>query len=207
MTLLGGLDGACLHLETPATPMRVVSLSPFALPPRYRGGFYARNKRQIACRPAPAAAPTQPRAVLASTRSPCTLRRSTMPDTVHAMTRVDTAWLRMDTNVNLMMIVGVWLLAPAIRFDALCERIGERLLPYLRFRQRVAQGALASRWVPNDSFDLARHVVVETLPRRNGQSKRSALQQRMGDLASTPLNPARPLWQFHVTRITVVAAR
>ncbi len=120
-----------------------------------------------------------------------------MSDTAHAMTKVDTAWLRMDTDVNLMMIVGVWLLAPAIRYDALCERIGERLLPYPRFRERVEQGALASRWVPDDSFDLARHVVVETLPRRRGQSERSALQQRMGDLASTPLDPAHPLWQFH----------
>jgi len=28
------------------------------------------------------------------------------------MSRVDTAWLRMDNEVNLMMIVGVWLLQP-----------------------------------------------------------------------------------------------
>ena len=28
------------------------------------------------------------------------------------MSRVDTAWLRMDNDVNLMMIVGVWLLQP-----------------------------------------------------------------------------------------------
>ena len=26
------------------------------------------------------------------------------------MSRVDTAWLRMDNDVNLMLIVGVWLL-------------------------------------------------------------------------------------------------
>ena len=29
------------------------------------------------------------------------------------MSRVDTAWLRMDNDVNLMMIVGVWLLTRA----------------------------------------------------------------------------------------------
>ena len=39
------------------------------------------------------------------------------------MSRVDTAWLRMDNDVNLMMIVGVWLLTPAITLDALRERI------------------------------------------------------------------------------------
>ena len=41
-----------------------------------------------------------------------------MAETTQAMSRVDTAWLRMDTDVNLMMIVGVWLLRPAIRYDA-----------------------------------------------------------------------------------------
>ena len=30
------------------------------------------------------------------------------------MSRVDTAWLRMDTEQNLMMIVGVWTLRPRL---------------------------------------------------------------------------------------------
>ncbi len=33
------------------------------------------------------------------------------------MSRVDTAWLRMDNDVNLMMIVGVWLLRPAVAYE------------------------------------------------------------------------------------------
>ena len=113
------------------------------------------------------------------------------------MSRVDTAWLRMDTDINLMMIVGVWLLQPAIRCEALVERIRQRLLPYPRFRERVAQGALASNRVADDNFDLARHVVIEKLPRRRGQTERAALQRRMGELASSPLDHAHPLWQFH----------
>ena len=120
-----------------------------------------------------------------------------MAETTQAMSRVDTAWLRMDTDVNLMMIVGVWLLRPAIRYEAYCERIRDRLLPYARFRERVERGTLSSRWVLDEHFDLARHVVVEKLVRRRGQSERAALQQRMGDLASVALDPAHPLWQFH----------
>jgi len=46
------------------------------------------------------------------------------------MSRVDTAWLRMDNDVNLMMIVGVWLLTPGITVDALRQRIGDKLLKY-----------------------------------------------------------------------------
>jgi len=121
-----------------------------------------------------------------------------MTATTHPMSRVDTAWLRMDSDVNLMMIVGVWLLRPAIRHDVLCERIRERLLKYERFRQKVVQGALGSQWVDDEHFDLGHHVVVRKLRRRRGQSERAALQQRMGELASTPLDHDRPLWQFEL---------
>jgi diacylglycerol O-acyltransferase len=47
MKPLSGLDGAFLHLETPATPMHVASLHLFDLPPRYKGDFYAAIKRQM----------------------------------------------------------------------------------------------------------------------------------------------------------------
>ena len=53
------------------------------------------------------------------------------------MTRVDTAWLRMDNDVNLMMIVGVWLLTPALDYETLCRRVEDKLLRYDRFRQAV----------------------------------------------------------------------
>jgi len=44
------------------------------------------------------------------------------------MSRVDHAWLRMDSDLNLMMIVGVWLLRPRLPYRALCRRIEQRLL-------------------------------------------------------------------------------
>jgi len=114
------------------------------------------------------------------------------------MSRVDTAWLRMDNDVNLMMIVGVWLLTPAITLDALRERISTRLLKYERFHQKAVADAMGAHWVDDDGFDIARHVVLETLPRRRGQGERAALQQRCGELAVTRLDPAHPLWQFHL---------
>jgi WS/DGAT/MGAT family acyltransferase len=114
------------------------------------------------------------------------------------MSRVDTSWLRMDNDVNLMMIVGVWLLTPAITIEALRERIGDKLLRYERFRQRVDHDAIGSSWVDDEHFALDRHVVEERLPRRRGQSVRQALQERCGQLAAEPLDPRHPLWQFHL---------
>lgn len=114
------------------------------------------------------------------------------------MSRVDTAWLRMDNDVNLMLIVGVWLLETAVPLHAVRERIGQRLLAYGRFRQKVVHDAAGARWVEDEAFEIEHHVVAEKLPRRRGRSQRQALQDRCGELAMQPLDPSRPLWQFHL---------
>src|SRR6478735_6505906 len=93
------------------------------------------------------------------------------------MSRVDTAWLRMDNDVNLMMIVGVWLLQPKVIYETLCSRVAEKLLKYERFRQRVErEGTGAAWWVEDEDFDIHRHVVRERLKRAKGQSEREALE-------------------------------
>jgi hypothetical protein len=113
------------------------------------------------------------------------------------MSRVDTAWLRMDNDVNLMMIVGVWLLTPAISYEALVERVGDKLLKYGRFRQKVVEDAMGASWATDDAFDIGHHVVRHTLRRKRGQSERAALQELVGRLSTTPLPREHPLWQFH----------
>jgi WS/DGAT/MGAT family acyltransferase len=118
--------------------------------------------------------------------------------TERRMSRVDTAWLRMDSDVNLMMIVGVWLLTPAITLEALRERIETRLLKYERFRYRAVADTMGANWVEDTDFDIDRHVVLEKIARRRGQGEREALQQRCGKLAVTRLDPRHPLWQFHL---------
>lgn len=121
-----------------------------------------------------------------------------MPDIAdsHRMSRVDTSWLRMDNDVNLMMIVGVWLLTPAVTLEAVRERIADKLLKYDRFRQKVVTDAVGASWVEDDDFDINRHVNAATLARKRGQSQRQALQALCGELATTPLDPDHPLWQF-----------
>ena len=121
-----------------------------------------------------------------------------MPEAAERMSRVDTAWLRMDNDVNLMMIVGIWLLQPAIPYAALCERITDKLLKYDRFRQKVVQDAVGANWVPDTDFDVQRHVLRETLERKRGETERQALQRRAGELANTALDHEHPLWQFRL---------
>ena len=115
------------------------------------------------------------------------------------MTKVDTAWLRMDCDANLMMIMGVWQLAPGVKHAAVCERIENSLLKYNRFKQRVMEDAAGATWVNDRKFDLANHVVLETLPRAaRGGHQQEALQDRVAALATQRLDPNRPLWQIHL---------
>jgi len=112
------------------------------------------------------------------------------------MSKVDTAWLRMDNDANLMMIVGVWQLAPGVKHAAVCERIENSLLKYDRFKQRVMEDAAGATWVMDRNFDLANHVVPEKLPKSANQE--AALQDRVAVLATQRLDPKRPLWQIHL---------
>jgi diacylglycerol O-acyltransferase len=121
-----------------------------------------------------------------------------MSQSAERMSRVDTAWLRMDNDVNLMMIVGVWLIEPGITYEALCQRVQDKLLKYERFRQKVVQDAMGATWVEDPHFDIHHHVVREVLEPRSGRSVREALQARAGELATTALDSNRALWQFHL---------
>ena len=120
------------------------------------------------------------------------------------MSKVDTAWLRMDCDANLMMIVGVWQLQPGVKYEAVCERIENSLLKYDRFKQRVMQDAAGATWVKDRNFDLANHVVRDKLPKAAkatkgaGSNQQPALQDRVAELATQRLDPKRPLWKIHL---------
>lgn len=114
------------------------------------------------------------------------------------MSRVDTAWLRMDSASNLMMIVGVWVVKPGLAYADLCARAEESLLKFRRFKQRVVEDTAGATWVDDKNFDLSQHIVIEKLPKTSKATEQIALQDRIAELAMQPLNPKRPLWQFHL---------
>ena len=114
------------------------------------------------------------------------------------MSRVDTAWLRMDSTSNLMMIVGVWILKPHVSYDDLCERVENSLLKFRRFKQRVVEDAAGATWVDDKNFDLSKHIVIEKLAKVPKGQEQTALQDRVAELSTKPLDPRRPLWQLHL---------
>ena len=108
---------------------------------------------------------------------------------------VDTAWLRMDRPHNLMMICGVFMFRSRVEYARLKRTVEERFLVFRRFRQRAVELPGFAVWENDRHFDIDRHVVHIALPGRAG---RKELQTLVSRLVATPLDPARPMWQFHL---------
>ena len=111
------------------------------------------------------------------------------------MSSVDTAWLRMDSPGNLMMIVGVYEYEGHLDYARLREIVEERFCAHHRFRSKVVQDATGYYWEEDDDFDLDLHVVRTALP---GKGTIEDLKRFAGRMASTALDPSRPLWQFQL---------
>ncbi len=114
------------------------------------------------------------------------------------MSTVDTAWLRMDSDGNLMMIVGVSMLSKAVSVEGLRHALEARFLVYSRFRSRVVTD-LTGAWWQEQEVDLDDHVIHTALPSHKGHaSNKPALQLLVGQLSQQPLDPDKPLWQMHL---------
>ncbi|MBY4595039.1 wax ester/triacylglycerol synthase family O-acyltransferase [bacterium BD-1] len=111
------------------------------------------------------------------------------------MSRVDTAWLRMERATNLMMITGVLMLESPLDIKTLRKVIEQKFLSYPRFRQKAVDGPTGAFWQEDADFDLDWHLHLTALPGRGGKRE---LERLTSQLASTPLDKSKPLWQFHL---------
>jgi diacylglycerol O-acyltransferase / wax synthase len=94
-----------------------------------------------------------------------------------------------------MVINGVLILAGPVDIDALEATLLERFLSIPRFRQRIESHSGEFWWCEDGAFDRRRHVKRVRLPGKGG---RAELQDYVSDLASDPLDKARPLWQIRI---------
>ena len=108
----------------------------------------------------------------------------------------DSAWLRMEQPTNPMTITGVVGFGAPLSMDALRRFAGERLVRFDRFRMRIEDvGSSRPRWVPDERFDLDRHLFETELPAPGGKKGLEAL---VSDLMSRPLSFAHSPWTFHL---------
>jgi len=110
------------------------------------------------------------------------------------MSKVDTAWLRMEQPTNLMMITGIVGLAADASYERLLETVRQRFLAFRRFRQKAVLTSSGAFWEHDEDFEIRGHVRRVALP---GDAGKDELEEYVSDLASTALDQSRPLWQFH----------
>ena len=113
------------------------------------------------------------------------------------MDPADVAWLRMDSDTNLMVVTSVFLLADPITLTRLRATMEERFLLFDRFRQRIVKNLTGAEYEFDPDFDIANHV--KAVPRGVVRGKRD-LQRLAGRLAMQPLDPERPLWHMDLVR-------
>ena len=115
------------------------------------------------------------------------------------MNHADAAWLHMDQPTNLMVITGVLWFDERPDWGRVRELIEERFVaPYPRFRQRVVEGrppVSGPHWEDDPNFNLDLHLHHVALPE---PGDRAALAELVADITATPLDPEKPLWQFHL---------
>jgi WS/DGAT/MGAT family acyltransferase len=116
----------------------------------------------------------------------------------HPMSPVDAAWYHMDGPANRAIVTAVAITRGPLDVRRLHAVLARRLLRFDRFRQRVVErGLLLStpEWEDVPDFSLDSHLRRTALPAPGDETQLRAL---VGELASEPLDPARPLWQVHV---------
>jgi WS/DGAT/MGAT family acyltransferase len=110
----------------------------------------------------------------------------------------DNAWRRMGRAENLMSITGVLIFEEPLGYEALCERLEERLLRFGRFRQRLGGQQRRFRrpyWTEMANMDVRSHVFEVALPE---PADTEQFQRFIGTLTSQPLDEKRPLWQAYL---------
>lgn len=111
------------------------------------------------------------------------------------MDSVDVTWFRMDRPANLMMIVGVLILAGPVDLQRVEATLAQRILGFRRFHDRVETRGGNLWWCDDPHFDIARHIKRARLP---GAAGKPELQRYVAELASRPFDHAHPLWEFQI---------
>ena len=104
----------------------------------------------------------------------------------------DRTWARMDTPEQPMVVTIVLLLTAPLERERLQALLRDRLLPFARFRQRLVADGARHAWVHDPDFNLDHHLHWARLPEPADQR---ALEERVGELSSEPLDFSRPLWR------------
>ncbi|MDQ1455909.1 MAG: diacylglycerol O-acyltransferase / wax synthase [Actinomycetota bacterium] len=116
---------------------------------------------------------------------------------------MDAAFLYLETPTTHMHVHAVMMLDPSTvpggySFEKIKAHLASRLPDLLEFRRRLAYvpfGLHRPVWFDDPDFDFDYHVRRIAVP---SPGSREQVAEIVGDIASRPLDHARPLWEFYV---------
>ena len=120
-----------------------------------------------------------------------------MPDQLSAADRATLAAEQRGVN----MTIGALLLierGPGVTYQAICDRIAERVHLLPRYRQRLHDstiGIAGPVWVDDRDFHVEWHVRLALLPAPGGDAELAAY---VGREFSRRLERGRPMWELHL---------
>ena len=117
---------------------------------------------------------------------------------IEPMNAVDAAWYHFDGPVNRAVITSALLTRTPLDFDKVRRVYAHRLARFGRFAQRVVERGFpvaTPHWEPARDFEIDQQLHHIALPPPGDDAALAAL---VNDLASTPLDRERPLWDVHV---------
>jgi WS/DGAT/MGAT family acyltransferase len=116
-----------------------------------------------------------------------------LPDSEYLSGR-DNAWRRMGDRTNHMIITAVLFFEEPVTYEELEEKLGERLLAFKRFRQRVVAPwhRLRPKWKSDPLFDIDTHLTHVALPEPQGKKE---LQRFVAEKMDKDLDRSKALWQ------------
>ncbi|MCG8608922.1 MAG: WS/DGAT domain-containing protein [Pseudomonadales bacterium] len=106
---------------------------------------------------------------------------------------VDTAWLRMDSATNLM-VISAMIVVDQMEFDDFKAVIQNRFLRHPRFRKKPVHHTAGYFWETDHFFDLDHHVVKVAL---TAPADKKSLQDYVARQVGVPLDAGKPLWMLH----------
>jgi len=109
-----------------------------------------------------------------------------------ALNGADTAWLRMDSSTNLM-VINALLVTEKMRFEDFKNTILNRFLRFPRFLTRPVLHSGQYFWEKDPYFDIENHVKRVALP---GKANKKELQSYIADQVSVRFDANKPLWQL-----------
>ena len=116
---------------------------------------------------------------------------------------LDASFLYLESGAQLMHVCGLIVIDPetmpdGYEFETFKKELSRRLSDVPMFNRKlktVPGGIDFPVWVPDEEFDIDRHVHRLAVPSPGGDRELSDL---VGHLAGIPLDRSRPLWEMHV---------